>query len=993
MKPIRLEFNAFGPFSKNEVIDFEAVAASGLFLVSGPTGAGKTTIFDGICFALYGEASGSLRQNEDFKSDFSDPADLCFVRYAFSVREKKFEVYRAPKQKKQKKNGEMAIAAAKAELILPDQSVVTGPAAVSTRLQEIIGLSAKQFKQITMLAQGDFRRFLDASSKEKQEIFRHIFDTEKFNRFTLFLEQQAQMSFSQIEQERHMLNFHLKALTRRDDSTFSQLIEAEYPPIPQIQERLSAFLTEDQNALLAHQKSVSRLEKQCAGLNIETHRLNNQRLQDLEKREGEWQKLSAKKPEIQRLQKQLERLKNTKELLPLWQKKEEESAEIKALKTALKEKEEKLSSLLTEQKAAQEKTEKARMDLAGKDRLLSEITFLQTLFPILEEQEERNQSIAKSTKNLLQIEKELAFSDALTAYYLQEDEAKNLKKQDETLQSVAQAIEEKDRLTALFRRQKEQYLTGYALFFDAQAGILASKLKDDNPCPVCGSRTHPHPAALQSHPPTQEELRSMHDTAEKTAQQLASLKLRIETIGQESAQSAFPLQDLLLKNASEQKEFLAAATSKIALLQKQVQQKLFSLKNTLQEKKAVLSSPPDLPDQQEAQKFAENSRSRRQAEQSVLALHQKRLEALSKKLPAHIRSKEELTKKIALLQSSIGLLEAAVEKTQKDLREIQSQIQLGQQAQEDLKSRIKALQNKSDQTESQFFSALTALFPQGQDDFLDTCAQIGKIPVIEETLERYKLDVTSLSGQILQLKEQTKYVKYIDITNLLEQEQRFGEQIQKEREYISLIQLRLRNDTAHFKAIQSSYQAIEKEEAHYRQVNELFRIARGNNAQRISFESYVLGFYFDAIVSFANQRLETLSEGRYVLCRKKDREKFGRSSGLDLEVLDQYSGKKRPTSTLSGGESFKTALALALSLADVVQMFAGGIVIDTMFIDEGFGSLDSESLKSAVDTLLSLGEGNRLVGIISHVPQLKEQIYRQIQVLPGYHGSTIQIQA
>ena len=226
----------------------------------------------------------------------------------------------------------------------------------------------------------------------------------------------------------------------------------------------------------------------------------------------------------------------------------------------------------------------------------------------------------------------------------------------------------------------------------------------------------------------------MHDTAEKTAQQLASLKLRIETIGQELAQSAFPLQDLLLKNASEQKEFFAAATSKMALLQKQAQQKLFSLKNTLQEKKAVLSSPPDLPNQQEAQKFAENSRSHRQAEQSVLALHQKRLEALNKKLPAHIRSKEELTKKIALLQSSIGILEAAVEKTQKDLREIQSQIQLGQQAQEDLKSRIKALQNKNDQTESQFFSALTALFPQGQDDFLDTCAQIRKIPVIEETL-------------------------------------------------------------------------------------------------------------------------------------------------------------------------------------------------------------------------------------------------------------------
>ena len=187
MKPIRLEFNAFGPFAKKETVDFEEVAKSGLFLICGPTGAGKTTIFDGICFALYGEASGSLRQNEDFKSDFSDPDDLCFVRYSFFVREKKFEVYRSPKQKKQKKNGDLTSIAAKAELTLPDGSVVTGPAAVSARIQEILGLSAKQFKQITMLAQGDFRRFLDAPSKEKQEIFRHIFDTEKFDQFTILL--------------------------------------------------------------------------------------------------------------------------------------------------------------------------------------------------------------------------------------------------------------------------------------------------------------------------------------------------------------------------------------------------------------------------------------------------------------------------------------------------------------------------------------------------------------------------------------------------------------------------------------------------------------------------------------------------------------------------------------------------------------------------------------------------------------------------------------
>lgn len=992
MKPIRLEFNAFGPFSKNEAIDFEAVTASGIFLISGPTGAGKTTIFDGICFALYGEASGSLRQNEDFKSDFSDPSACCFVRYTFSVRDKRFEVYRAPKQKKQKKNGEMATAAAKAELVLPDQTIVTGPAAVNARLKEIIGLSAKQFKQITMLAQGDFRRFLDASSEEKTLIFRHIFDTEKFDRFTLFLEKETQRSSSQMEREQQMLDFHLKCLTKREDKAFSQLLETEYPVVPRILDRLSVFLKEDQEALSQCQKRISQLEKQCAGLHIEAHRLNNQRLRDLEKRKSEWQELSAKKPKMQRLQKQVKLLKNTKELLPLWQKKEEESEEIKTLEKALMEKQETLASLFVKQKQAQEKAEKAGMDLAGKDGLLSEITFLQTLFPLLEEQEELNRSIAECQKSLLQTEQELAFSDVLTAYNLQKDIAANLKKQDEILRSMTHAIKEKEQMTVLFRRQKEQYLSLYALFFDAQAGILASKLENGVPCPVCGSREHPHPAALQSHPPTQEELRAAHDAAEKTAQQLAALKLQIEKISSDSEKSLFPLQEIIQKNETEQRELLTNAMKKTSLLQKQSQIQLYDLKSSLQEKRTALSHPPDLPDQDAVQRFVENSRRRQQSNQSVLALQQKRLEALMKKLPAKVQSKEDLTSKVMQLQSSIALLEASAEKTQKDLQEIQSQIRLSHQSIDDSKARIETLRKKSELTQSHFFATLSSLFPQGQDDFLDACAQIGQIPAMEAELEHYKLTATSLSGQIRQLQEQTNHVKQIDITELLRQEQRFQEQIQKERECASSVQLRLRNDTAHFEEIQSSYQAIEKVEAHYRQVNELFRIASGNNAQRISFERYVLGFYFDAIVSFANHRLETLSEGRYVLCRKKDREKFGRSSGLDLEVLDQYSGKKRPTSTLSGGESFKTALALALSLADVVQMFAGGIVIDTMFIDEGFGSLDSESLKNAVDTLLALGNGDRLVGIISHVPQLKEQINRQIQVLPDYNGSTIKIQ-
>lgn len=345
MKPIRLEFNAFGPFAKKETVDFEEVAKSGLFLICGPTGAGKTTIFDGICFALYGEASGSLRQNEDFKSDFSDPDDLCFVRYSFFVREKKFEVYRSPKQKKQKKNGDLTSIAAKAELTLPDGSVVTGPAAVSARIQEILGLSAKQFKQITMLAQGDFRRFLDAPSKEKQEIFRHIFDTEKFDQFTILLEQESKNTLADMEKEQQILSFHLKSLASRDDDTLSSLLAVEYPVVPSILGRLTALFKNDQERLEKYQNRIKQLENQCAALHIESHRQNNQRLLDLEKLEKEKALLAAKNPEIERMRTLLIQLKNAKDLLPLWQKRAEQLDEKKALEHSLAKKKIELSSL------------------------------------------------------------------------------------------------------------------------------------------------------------------------------------------------------------------------------------------------------------------------------------------------------------------------------------------------------------------------------------------------------------------------------------------------------------------------------------------------------------------------------------------------------------------------------------------------------------------------------------------------------------------------
>ncbi|MDD3192255.1 MAG: SMC family ATPase [Oscillospiraceae bacterium] len=991
MKPIRLEFNAFGPFAGNEVVDFEVVADAGIFLISGPTGAGKTTIFDGICFALYGEASGTLRQNEDFKSDFADPSALCSVRYLFSVREKQFAVYRAPKQHKQKKNGDMTIVAAKAELTLPDQSVVTGPAAVSARIQEILGLSVKQFKQITMLAQGDFRRFLDAPSNEKQEIFRHIFDTEKFDRFTTLLERESKSSLERIEKEQQLLSFHLQSLSVREDETLRALQTAEFPVVPPLLERLSVLLASDQEELARRQECIQGLEEKISALQIEVHRQNNQRLQELEELQKRMAQLIEKNPEMEKRRIQLARLKSAKDLLPLWQKINEAQEEKKALETLSVQKQADLRALSLRKETAEKEAEVAQALAGEKECLLSEIASLQALSPLFEEQAASLRSIAQLQNAIAETEKNAAFADGLMDFFTLEEQTAKKADQTNACRTLLESIRQKNRLIPVYQRQKETYLQNYTLFFDAQAGILASTLRKKTPCPVCGSLEHPAPAALQSDPPSQEQLRSYHDAADQTSQQIFRLKERIEAQMQ-TLKDAVSLLSLPFETAGQQEEAAAKALDQCQLEEQAAHHQLDALKNDLRQKQIRLTNPPAPANKQAAQICAEDFRRKLEADQGTLRLQQTQLVQIRQKLPAQLNSLEDLVKKVKAVRERISQTETRLENARKHLQNILSQISLTKQTIDDMALRLKSLQEKIDTSQRAFFSTMQDLFPGGQQDFLDQLSHIGEIEAMEYQLQRHQLTITALAGQIDQLKSQLKSVKLISITDLQEQEKTYRTKIQTLREQVASLQQSLTNDTTHAKEIKVLYQKIEKAEGYCRQVNCLYRIANGNNEQRVSFERYVLGFYFDAIISFANRRLESLSDGRYLLCRKRDREKFGRSSGLDLEILDQYSGKSRPTSTLSGGESFQTALALALSLADVVQMYAGGVVIDTMFIDEGFGSLDAESLRGAVDSLLSLGHDGRLVGIISHVSQLKEQISCQIQVKAGNSGSSIYIQ-
>ena len=984
MRPIRLEFNAFGPFAGRETVDFDRLSG-GIFLISGPTGAGKTTIFDGICFALYGEASGTLRQNENFKSDFADATDVCSVRYRFAVRDREFEVYRTPKQLKEKRNGDMTVVPSKAELTLPDQTVLTGPNQVSAKIQEILGLTAKQFKQISMLAQGDFRRFLDATSGEKQEIFRHLFDTEKYDHFTQHLEHLSKQAQSKIAQQQQALRFHLDSLHTRDDQVLKSLLDAEFPVVRQIDEQMARLLLLDEEKKQQEEKAIELLEEKIGSLQLESHRQHNKRLAELKQKKEQMALYHEKKPDIEKAARWLEKAKAASALFPLYRKTKEQESEIERLDESLKKKNEQISQLSQQLQQSLSKLHLAQEQHKQKAAILERVSSLQALLPALQEFRRLEEEADLLQKKISQEQTDLTLAQLIVSYFQTREQLSAHKEQNDSLASLIRLYQQQDDFIKDYNRKKETFLHAERLFLDAQAGVLAQNLSDGIPCPVCGSIHHPSPAQMTEEAPSQEMLRSYREAVDFASQQSAKAAGEIKHF----------LQRLYEQNVlcETEENFLAVIERKKTVDQKvesflQEQEKQREEIRRMKESASPLSKITTI---EQAQEHAALTLSGLEADRRLLSHQREQIAQKRENLPSQVQSVEQLNQWIVQEKENADRLDRQLEDAGKKANDADTQHRLLKQSiaqtQEDLnRVEVQYRQEKEDLDQQ-----IITRFPQGKEQFLYLLDSLEKIPVIEEKLHRYEMEVTALGSQIEQLKEQCGDRGESDLDRLQLLEAQWKEEISAHREELSAVSAHIQSDRNHLKEADRIYGQIEMAQEEYRQVNDLYKTASGANEKRIDFERYVLGFYFDAIVAFANRRLDALTGGRYILCRKKDREKFGRSSGLDLEILDQFSGKTRPTTTLSGGESFKAALSLALSLADVVQMYAGGIVIETMFIDEGFGSLDNDSLTSAIQSLMSLSRDGRSVGIISHVAQLKEQIPEQIQVLAGRNGSTIKM--
>ena len=920
MRPITLTMSAFGPYANETVIDFDKLGESGLYLITGDTGAGKTTIFDAITFALFGEASGGGRDAKTFRSKYALPDVPTKVRLVFSYGNAKYCVERNPEYERKKTRGEGTTKEnANAVLTLPDGSVVTKVKDVNDAIQSILGIDRNQFMQIAMIAQGDFRKILMAPTGERIQIFQKLFRTKNFATLQDRLKDEASRKRKAWEDIRLSISQYQQGIICEEDSALYEEVEKARVgelPAKEISEMLQELIRLDQVEKDAVTKEIAAIDQNL--LVVEQHLTEARSQEKIRQQKAQSEKGLAEAKEA--LVTDNVRLEAARAQQPQIEKLREERAALSAELTEY----ETLDGLQKEQTKLKNQAEnlaKTQIDLRKAIKTDSET--------IRVEKEEQ--------KALSGCETEKVQQDAILA----ETEAKrkaaaDIRKQIHSAQKLV-----KDLKTAQdsYRKKAEAAAEAKSIFdhahkayLDDQAGILAEELKEGEPCPVCGSREHPHPALLMDGAPTKEELDGFKQDAEETEKAAsdassqagklsASLQTQLEHItnlqGGECPGLTGNEEELFQAEQAEKEkeeslaEEIQKIQSQIDALEEKIERKQI-LEQQLPEKEALLEQ-----------------------KKTELADTEKESTAISAKEEACMRNIEALQKKLRFPFKA----------------EAEKEIQTLKQSQEDLETELQEAQNASAEREKSIV-ALNAAIREAEK------LLAGRI-VIDKAKE-----------------EENKKAFIAEKTAISLRQEKITERLSKNRSTAE--QLAQRQED------------LEKAEKAWMLIRTLSDTANGNlsGREKIMLETYVQMAYFDRIIERANLRLMIMTDGQYELKRRTEAAGLLKQSGLELDVIDHHNGSERSVATLSGGESFKASLALALGLSDEIQSQAGGIRLDTMFVDEGFGTLDEESLRQALRALLSLTESNRLVGIISHVNELKEKIDRQIVVTKEKSGES-----
>ncbi|EHD5880862.1 SMC family ATPase [Listeria monocytogenes] len=1015
MRPIKLTMQAFGAYAKKEVIDFEKLGTEQIFVISGKTGAGKSTIFDAISFAIFGKANTFDRESFSMRSHFATDKEITEVTLAFRLKDKIYQISRIPQQEiaKQRGNG-TTTSPQKAELyeLINDEMKLLASSVrdVNTKMEELIQLNVDQFRQILMIPQGEFRELLVSDSKEKEVILQRLAHTVYYEKVeNLLWEKQKQAEILVVEARKKVaelaeLSLPSVEVSGKTTSEISVLqaeaIQSEQMILTELENKLSIIRKQTSEAVekvtlakeqLLDWQNLDKYTEEIATLEIEKEfyqaievrleaakRASNLRSQDAlcirlkEQLETAEQTEKQVAFEAEEVKVQFSHVKKQKEALA------EKEAELEINKRTLFQLEEMEPKILELEMIS---IQKRRAELEWKEAttLLEEIVNSeQKIIAELQSVESRLVEINQAELTYLEVINKRTTVEAIIEKE-QELVSKRMKmvawdseKQTEE-QKLVQLLAEKAEIETTIEQEETKLQK-------EQAATIAAHLHDGEACPVCGSDSHP---ALAKFGET-----ANLETLEVAKGKLHEKLLAITTTEKTISQLEWQLNEWAGIKELSLTEVQQTLTENIQLANNLAEQ-IAQLQAKVAQKETIQATLESLNNKQN-----ETITEKNKVALEVEKLHQQvqmvsgKLSYLEQSIPTEFRDKvvfeskkKELSEKIEAHIKQANQVDALFRQTEKETTRLESTLQSAQKTTVDAKEALQVQREifKEAMKQNDFLS---------YDAYKQAFMSAEEQKIQEEKVADYERKRHLAVSRQADLKEklQNKQKPNIEQLEFIMKEKQLElsqseENTMKQREFVTKRKELVEN-------YQNSIQTVEQAEENYADIGLLADAARGKNARRLTFERYILAMFLDTIIHRANHRLSKMTSGRFELQRKMEKAKGNVQSGLELEVFDEYTGLTRHVKTLSGGESFKTSLALALSLAEVVQEMAGGISLETMFIDEGFGTLDPESLEAAVECLLETQENGRLVGIISHVPELKERISARLEVTATNHGST-----
>lgn len=923
MRPLELTITGFGTYCQRTQINLEELGSQGLYLITGDTGSGKTTIFDAITYALYGDVNGENRTVSMIRSTFATPDIPTEVELSFEYRGKTYLVKRNPEYEGISKRGDSLVKRlADATLLKPDGTVVTGQQKVSNAIKELLGIDKEQFSQIVMIAQGDFQKLLMEDTETRQEIFRKIFKTDYYKELQQqLLENEKQLGMQRKEIE-SAISIYIKGLSCDPASTLNIELEkakAGELVITDVIELINKIIGEDTEAQTKVNKAIAAREKQMNELRDELSKNDQiEKLRDdYKEKSAEFKSVSDSIDEVK------EAFEKEKARVEEGRKKE---ADLAIQKEELKKYEE-LDAIEKEIKDIQNK--KAELEEQIKD-----------IEAECENYKNQETELTKVLKSLADAEKKYYEADALQKEASdRKDSFEELEKSAGECEGLLKEFEDLQKTYMAAQKSYEDFDLNYKhlrkIYMDEQAGIIARDLQDGLPCPVCGSLEHPKPAVMSEGAPSKEEL----DKAEKEDKALE-------------------------KNASSAN--IECAKGKTNYENKLKLVKESYLKLTKDDSASELLELKEKISVQKAEALKELQICNKKLEEESARVNQKN--KITEELPKVQDLLKQKTQSLQTNNEELSAWGARLNEKENQAKEFRAKLKFKDiaAAQEE----ISALENQIEEMKEAFENA--------QKNY-------------QEAQEKF----TALKSQLEQLQAQLKDTKEINAEELKQKLDNLEKERTETNNKKSQVDSRINANNTALKNINEHAQELSAIQEKYAYVSALSKTANGNlsgGKEKIKLETYIQMTYFDRIIAHANKRLLIMSDMQYELVRKKQAADLRSQTGLELDVIDHYNGGQRSVKSLSGGESFQASLALALGLSDEVRLSAGGIKIDSMFVDEGFGTLDSDALQKAFKALSGITEGNRLVGIISHVDLLKEKIDKQIVVKKARTGgSTVEV--